>query len=125
MLRRLAVLVAAAAALAALAAPASAAVNWAAKYKTFAQTRCESPGTIADIDRSASTMRSEKNGAPMLSNQTGFTVERASTVEADASKLVCEITVSVLNRGRTLTQHGKYTITLFGKKWRSSWEPGY
>jgi hypothetical protein len=30
----------------------------------------------------------------MLSNQTGFTVERASTVEADASKLVCEITVS-------------------------------
>jgi hypothetical protein len=70
-------------------------------------------------------MRSEKNGAPMLSNQTGFTVESAATVEADADKLVCEITVSVLNRGRTLTQHGKYTVTLFGKKWRSSWEPGY
>ena len=67
----------------------------------------------------------KKNTAPMLSNQTGFTVERASTVEADASKLVCEITVSVLNRGRTLTQHGKYTITLYGKKWRSAWEPGY
>jgi hypothetical protein len=30
----------------------------------------------------------------MPSNQTGFTVERASTVEADASKLVSEITVS-------------------------------
>jgi hypothetical protein len=61
----------------------------------------------------------------MLSNRTGFSAERASIVEADANELVCEITVSVLNRGRTLTQHGKYTVTLFGKKWRSSWEPGY
>ena len=30
----------------------------------------------------------------MLSNQTGFPVERASMVEADANKLVYEITVS-------------------------------
>jgi len=34
----------------------------------------------------------KQNGAPMLPNQTGFTVERASTV--DANKLVCEIAVS-------------------------------
>jgi hypothetical protein len=39
-------------------------------------------------------IKTQKNGTPMPSNQTGFTVERASTVEADASKLVCEITVS-------------------------------
>jgi len=36
----------------------------------------------------------KKNAAPMLLSRTAFTVERASTVEADASKLVCEITVS-------------------------------
>lgn len=126
MLRRLAVLVAAATAVATLAAPASAAVNWGAKYKTFAGTRCEAPGTIADIDQSANTMRSEKNGAPMLSNQTGFTVESASTLEADASKLVCEITVSVLFRGHDITQHGKWTVELYpGAKWRSHWEPNY
>ena len=34
----------------------------------------------------------KKNAAPMLSNQTGFPVERACTV--DANKLVREITVS-------------------------------
>ena len=51
--------------------------------------------TRGEISRSGLVPRikkPKKNGAPMLSNQTGFPVERASTV--DANKLVCEIAVS-------------------------------
>ena len=125
MLRHLAALAVGIAAFLAVAAPADAAVNWAAKYKTFANTRCETPQVVADIDQSAGIMRSENNGTTMLSNQRGFSVEQATTVEASADKLVCELAVSVFARGRTSIQHGKFTIQLFGTKWRSHWKPGY
>jgi len=48
----------------------------------------------------------------MPSRQIGLTVERSSPVEGGAKKFMYELTAGVPNRGHTLTQHRKSTVTL-------------
>jgi len=67
--------------------------------------RCQTPGT--DIVRSFSITRNKKNGTPVLSNQTADTGLHPETAAASSPS------------------PGKYTVTLYGNKWRGSWRPGY
>jgi len=101
-----------------MASPAFAQTDW-ARYKTFANTRCESPKTIADMIEAA-------KGFPVFRRLNRLTVISSKTVETTPSFLECRVKLSVVGKGRQTFTGGLFTVHLFpGGQWNARFDPTY
>ena len=125
-MRRLLALLAALPALALCAAPAIAAqqFDW-STYKSFANTRCEAPKTIADMKQSAKGLR-YNDGSYVFPAASLLKVLGVKTIRATANTLACRVKVSVEYAGSARTITGTYTVHIFPNgDWNTNLDQAY
>jgi hypothetical protein len=107
-----------------LAAPALAETDW-SKYGSFATTRCEDAGTIADIKESLKGLKFNDGGGATFGSASQVRIARSATVKATRNVLICKLTMRTVEGGKDFSYNARFTVTLNGNQWRTLYQPNY
>ncbi|WP_332688816.1 hypothetical protein [Devosia sp.] len=105
--------------------PANAETDW-SRYSSFASTRCEDAGTIADILEALKGLSFNDGGGKTFANANHVEITRSTTLRATAGILDCRIRIEAFEGGRTNIYNARHVVRIYPDgRWTTQFHPHY